>query len=386
MKIVVAPDSFKGSLPAQGVCRAVKEGIHAVFPEAEVVELPLADGGEGIMESMVYATGGNMAKTEVQDPLLRKIESAYGVLSDGETVIIEMAQASGLPLLAERERNPLAASSFGTGELIRAALDAGYRKFIIGIGGSATNDAGAGMLRALGTKFFDAAGNELEDGGAALARLARFDGSALDPRIGESAFLVASDVRNKLCGPSGASAVFGPQKGATPEMVGQLDAALGHFADVVMAQKGVDLRSYEGGGAAGGMGASLIAFLHATLQSGIDLVMETIGFDEKIRGADLVITGEGRLDAQTLDGKLITGITKAAGKAGVPVIALAGSQALTSAQAMEIGLVSAFSIVSGPCTVEEAMAQAEWLIKEKTIAVMNLLKLSTYGAAAYESR
>ncbi|TWT01886.1 glycerate kinase [Planomicrobium sp. CPCC 101079] len=375
MKIVVAPDSFKDSLSAQGVCKAAKEGILSVFPDAEVIELPLADGGEGIMESMVYATGGKTMKTEVHDPLLRKIESAYGVLGDGETVIIEMAQASGLLLVKEEERNPLIASSFGTGELIRTALDAGYRKFIIGIGGSATNDAGAGMLRALGIKFFDAAGKELEDGGAELTRLVRLDDSALDPRIGESTFLVASDVRNKLCGPSGASAIFGPQKGAAPDMVGQLDAALGHFADVVLEKNRVDLRSFEGGGAAGGMGASLIAFLHATLQSGIDLVMETIGFAEKIRGADLIITGEGRLDAQTLDGKLITGITKAAGNAGVPVVALAGSQALSSEQVAEIGLVAAFSIVSGPCTVQEAMAKAEPLITEKTIAVMNLLKL-----------
>ncbi|PSL36262.1 glycerate kinase [Planomicrobium soli] len=386
MKIVVAPDSFKGSLSAQGVCKAVKEGIKAVFPDAEVIELPLADGGEGIMENMVYATGGKTVNTRAFDPLLRKIESAYGILGDGETAVIEMAQASGLPLLKEKERNPLVASSFGTGELIRAALDAGYRKFIIGIGGSATNDAGAGMLRALGMKFFDEAGNELEEGGAALARLARFDDSGLDSRIGESTFLVASDVRNRLCGPRGASAIFGPQKGATPEMVDELDAALGHFADIVSAQKGVDLRTFEGGGAAGGMGASLIAFLDAELQSGIDLVMERIGFAEKIKGADLIITGEGRLDVQTFNGKLITGITKAAGKAAVPVVALAGSQNLSGAQVAEIGLVAAFSIVSGPCTVEEAMAQAEPLIREKTGAVMGLLKLSMQSSDAYGNR
>ncbi|WKA54453.1 glycerate kinase [Planococcus shixiaomingii] len=374
MKIVVAPDSFKGSLSAQGVCQAVKKGIQTVFPEAEVIELPLADGGEGIMESMVYASGGKIVKVTVRDPLLRAIESGFGVLGDGETAVIEMAQASGLPLLREDEQNPLIASSYGTGELIRAALDRGYRKFIIGIGGSATNDAGAGMLRALGMKFYDKAELELEDGGAALGRLARIDPSEFDPRIQHASFLVASDVRNRLCGAAGASAIFGPQKGATPDMVDQLDAALRHFAEVAKEQSGMDLLSFEGGGAAGGMGASLIAFLQADLQSGIGLVMESIDFEGKIQGADMIITGEGRLDAQTLDGKLITGITEAANKAGVPVIALAGAQALSAKQLAEIGLVSAFSIVSGPCTVLEAMEQVETLMTEKTIAIMNLLK------------
>lgn len=379
MKIVVAPDSFKGSLSAQGVCQAVKQGIHSVFPEAEVIELPLADGGEGITESMVYASGGTIQRATVKDPLHRTIEAEFGVLGDGETAVIEMAKASGLPLLSEKERNPLTASSFGTGELIRAALDAGYRKFIIGIGGSATNDAGTGMLKALGMKFYDNEGNELQEGGGDLIRLDRLDDSGLDERLRVSHFRVASDVRNRLCGPAGASAIFGPQKGATPEMVRQLDAALSHFADIVLSQKEIELRDYEGGGAAGGTGSALIAFLQAELQSGIDLVMESIGFEEKIKGADLIITGEGKLDAQTLDGKLITGITKAAGKAGVPVIALAGAQTLSSKQLAEIGLLSAFSIVSGPCTVEAAMKQAATLITEKTIAILNILKLSQDG-------
>lgn len=379
MKIVVASDSFKGSLSAQGVCQAVKQGIHSVFPEAEVIELPLADGGEGITESMVYASGGTIQRAMVKDPLHRTIEAEFGVLGDGETAVIEMAKASGLPLLSEKERNPLKASSFGTGELIRAALDAGYRKFIIGIGGSATNDAGTGMLKALGMKFYDGAGNELQEGGGDLIRLARLDDSGLDERLHDASFRVASDVRNRLCGPAGASAIFGPQKGATPEMVRQLDAALSHFADIVLSQKGIELRDFEGGGAAGGMGSALIAFLEAELQSGIDLVMESIGFQDKIEGADLIITGEGKLDAQTLDGKLITGITKSAGKAGVPVIALAGAQTLSSKQLAEIGLLSAFSIVSGPCTVEAAMEQAAPLITEKTIAILNVLKLSRDG-------
>ncbi|MGI2328102.1 glycerate kinase [Planococcus sp. YIM B11945] len=377
MKIVVAPDSFKGSLSAQAVCKSVKRGIHTVFPDAEVVELPLADGGEGIMESMVYASHGNIIKTDVHDPLKRKIEAGFGLLGDGETAIIEMAQASGLTLLEEEEKNPLAASSFGTGELIRAALDAGCRKFIIGIGGSATNDAGAGMLKALGMKFYDKDGVELEEGGEALFRLASIDDSGMDRRIQEAHFVVASDVRNRLCGSAGASAVFGPQKGATPEMVRTLDAALHHFADIVLRDQNVDLRIFEGGGAAGGMGAALIAFLKAELHSGIELVMENINFADQIKEADLIITGEGRLDSQTLDGKLITGITKAAAKEGVPVIALCGSQNLSAEQVSEIGLLSAFSIVSGPCTVKQAMENADRLATEKTIAVMNVFKIFT---------
>ena len=376
MKIVVAPDSFKGSLSAQEVCKAVKRGIHTVFPDTEVIELPLADGGEGIMESIVCASGGKIIKTKVYDPLHRKIEAGFGVLGDEETAIIEMAQASGLTLLEETERNPLAASSFGTGQLISAALDEGYRKFIIGIGGSATNDAGAGMLKALGVKFYDKDGLELEEGGEALSRLASIDDSGLDRRIHDADFVVASDVRNRLCGPEGASAIFGPQKGATPEMVQKLDEALHHFADIVLRESGLNLLIYEGGGAAGGIGAALIAFLQAELHSGIDLVMKNINFDEEIKGADLIITGEGRLDSQTLGGKLITGITKAASKEGIPVIALAGSQNLSPKQLTEIDLLSAFSIVSGPCTVQEAMENANHLITEKTIAVMNVLKIA----------
>jgi len=375
MKIIVAPDSFKGSLSAQDVCTAVKRGIHTVFPGTEVIELPLADGGEGIMESMVYASGGKIIKTKVHDPLHRKIETEFGVLGDGETVIIEMAQASGLTLLEEAERNPMVASSFGTGELISAAFDKGYRKFIVGIGGSATNDAGTGMLKALGVKFYDKDGGELEEGGEALSRLASFDDSGIDQRIYNANFMVASDVRNRLCGHEGASAVFGPQKGANPEMVHKLDAALNQFADIVLRERGFDLRTYEGGGAAGGMGATLIAFLQAKLHSGIDLVMKNINFDEKIKAADLIITGEGRLDLQTFDGKLITGITKAAAKEGIPVIALCGSQNLSARKVSEIGLLSAVSIVNGPCNVQMAMEKASLLVTEKTISIMNVLKI-----------
>ncbi|WP_088006061.1 glycerate kinase [Indiicoccus explosivorum] len=374
MKIIIAPDSFKGSLAAPDVCRAVKKGVLAVFPGADVTELPLADGGEGTMESMVRASGGQFIQREVRGPLGEPVRAAFGVLGDGETAVIEMAQASGLTLVADGERNPLTASSFGTGELIQAALDLGYRKFIVGIGGSATNDAGTGMLKALGMRFFDSRGAELGEGGGDLGRLAHIDGSGFDERIAEADFLVASDVRNPLCGPDGASAVFGPQKGATPEMVRVLDAALHHFAEVTHRQTGKELRAYPGGGAAGGMGAALIAFLDAELRPGIGLVLESLDFAAEIRDADLIITGEGRLDAQTLEGKVVAGVAEAARSSGVPVIALAGSQNLSFAQLRQIDLLSAFSIVSGPCSVEMAMEQAEQLLTEKASMVLSVMR------------
>lgn len=373
MKIVVAPDSFKGSISAQDICANVKKGIHLVLPEAEVIELPLADGGEGTMENMVYSSNGKKINVSVTGPLSVNVNAAYGVLGDGATVVIEMAQASGLPLIEESERNPLIATSFGTGELIRHALDKGYRKFIVGLGGSATNDAGTGMLKALGVKFYDESGQELEEGGLALGQLYRYDDSNLDPRIKESTFVIASDVRNKLCGPNGASAIFGPQKGATPEMVIQLDSALNQFAEVVLEQKGQDIRELEGGGAAGGMGVALISFLNAEVQSGIDVVMEKIRFQEIISDVDLIITGEGKLDLQTLEGKVISGVTKIANEKRIPVIALCGGLNLQTEKFKELGVLTAFSVVPGPCSLREAMNHTEEWILERTVSIMKLV-------------
>lgn len=374
MRVVVAPDSFKGSISARDLCAAARRGIHAVDPEIEVIELPLADGGEGTVENMVYSTKGQTRLVQVNDPLGRPIRAAYGILGDDATVIIEMAQASGLPLLRPDERNPLITSSFGTGELIVHALNEGYRKFIIGLGGSATNDGGVGMLKALGASFYDQDGVLLPKGGASLEKLSYMDLSGLDKRLQESTFTIASDVNNPLCGANGASAVFGPQKGATPEMVQRLDMALSRFADVVEKQLGVDVRHLPGSGAAGGMGAGLLAFLHAEFKSGIELVMDAIQFEQNIQVADLIITGEGKLDEQTMAGKVIAGVCKKAKPYQIPTIAICGGMELTSEQMDEIGLLAGFSIVPKPCSLDEAMEQAEGWVQERVEQIIRFMK------------
>ncbi|XEC96765.1 glycerate kinase [Paenibacillus tarimensis] len=354
MKVIAAPDSFKGSISAPDLCTSIRSGILAVDPSIEVVELPMADGGEGTLDTLRYATGGKAYACRVTDPLGRPVTASYGVLGDGQTVMIEMAQASGLPLLQDDERNPLITTSYGTGEMIRHALDAGYRKFIIGLGGSATNDGGAGMLKALGVQFTDRERNPVKEGGAGLERLASIDLSLLDPRVNESEFIIACDVTNPLIGSSGASAVFGPQKGATDQMVLQLDRALDRYGKVLLQATGTDVRQLPGSGAAGGMGAAFMSVIRAVNKSGIDMVMEAVHFEAHLQHADLIITGEGRLDSQTLSGKVIAGICRKAD--GVPVIALCGSMELSAAHMDEIGLTAAFSIVRGPCSLETAIA------------------------------
>ncbi|WP_261131607.1 glycerate kinase [Bacillus sp. Marseille-Q3570] len=374
MKVVIAPDSFKGSVSAKEVCAAIRKGVERVFPDSEVIELPLADGGEGTMENMVYSSNGTVNNIEVFDPLGRKIYAGYGVLGDDETAVVEMAQASGLPLLHNEERDPLHTTSYGTGELIKHALDSGYRKFIIGLGGSATNDGGMGMLKALGFEFFNSQKEALPEGGKALKDLAIVDESNMDKRIHEASFIIASDVTNPLCGDQGASAIFGPQKGATPAMVKELDEALDHFAEVVYKQKNGDMRLMEGGGAAGGMGAALLTFLGAEFRSGIQVVMESIQFEKLIEEVDLVITGEGRLDHQTLSGKVIAGVSKSAEKLKVPVIGLCGGMMIDTEIMDKLNLVSAFSIAPGPCSLEEAMENAEEWIIQRTETFMRVIK------------
>jgi len=373
VRVVLAPDSFKGSISARELCAALREGVLEVFPEADLTELPLADGGEGTTEALVHATGGRLIEREVSDPLGRPVRAAYGVLGNGRTAVIEMAKASGLPLLAAHERNPLAADSFGTGQLIRDALRAGYRQFIIGLGGSATNDGGAGALKALGARFLDEAGAELPPGGEGLLRLARIDLSVLEEGVHESSFVLASDVTNPLCGPDGASAVFGPQKGADPEMVAKLDAALGRFGEVLREATGCDVARLPGSGAAGGAGAGFMAVLDAEFRSGIDIVMEAVEFDRKIRGADWIITGEGRLDEQTLSGKVVAGVCRKARTARVPVFGVCGSLELTVRQMEELGLAAGFSIVPGPCPLEEAMARAGEMARDQIVRIMRLI-------------
>ncbi len=319
MLIVVAPDSYKGSVSALGVAQAMARGILRVFPEAEVRQIPIADGGEGTVDALVAATGGAIRNAEVTGPLGEKITAHWGILGDGRTAVIEMAAASGLPLVPPAQRDPRITTSFGTGELIRAALDAGLRSIIIGIGGSATNDGGVGMAQALGARFFDAEGHPLPPGGAALARLQTIDLSGIDARLGEAQITVACDVDNPLCGARGASAVFGPQKGATPETVAELDAALAHFADCARQATGRDVALLPGAGAAGGLGAGLMYFTAAKLRPGVEIVLEAVGFADLVEDAAFVVTGEGRTDFQTAFGKAPVGVAKLAKRFGIPV-------------------------------------------------------------------
>lgn len=373
MRIVLAPDSFKGSLSARELCAAMREGIEAVDASAVVEEIPVADGGEGTVDAMVHAAGGERRRCRTSDPLGRPIEAEYGVIGDGRTAVIEMAAASGLPLLKPEERNPLAATSRGTGELIIHAARAGCRRFIIGLGGSATNDGGAGMLAALGVRLLDAAGAPLPEGGAALERLAAIDLSGIDAAVRQSEFVLAGDVTNPLCGPNGASAVFGPQKGATAEMVQRLDRALERYGQALAEATGRDAARLPGSGAAGGMGAALMAVLGADSRPGIEVVLEAVRFESRLTGADLIITGEGKLDRQTLSGKVIAGVCSRAARHGVPVIALCGGMSLSGAEMDRLGLRAAFSIVPGPCELETAMRQAADWARRQTEQIMRLI-------------
>ncbi len=375
MRIIVAPDSYKGSVSALGVAEAMERGIHAVFPGAQVIKVPIADGGEGTVEALVAATGGRLLHAEVRGPLGEPVQAHWGTSGDGATAFLEMASASGLPLVPKERRDPRLTSTFGTGELMKAALDAGFRKLVIGIGGSATNDGGTGMARALGARFLDAEGQDLPEGGAALARLVRIDLSGLDPRLTEASILVACDVDNPLCGPRGASAVYGPQKGATPEMVQELDAALGVFAHVAAAATGRDIALKPGAGAAGGLGAGLLFFTPASLRPGVSIVLETTGFEALVQGADLVITGEGRTDFQTAMGKAPVGVAAVAQRHGVPVVCLSGGLGEGADEVLACGIDALATTVPQPMTLEAAMSQGALLVEAATARVCRLLKV-----------
>ena len=324
MRIVIAPQEFKGSLTAVQAAQAIASGLRRALPDAELVLVPMADGGPGTVEAVVTAKGGCWHKTAVHDPLGAPVDAAWGVV-DESIAVIEMAAASGLALVPESRRDPRTTSTYGTGEIIAAALAAGCRRIIVGMGGSATNDGGAGVAQALGARLLDDTGDDLPPGGAALARLARIDVSGLDPRLPRARLFAATDVFNPLCGPQGASAVYGPQKGATPEMVQKLDAALARYAAVIERDLGVRVLDVAGAGAAGGLGAGLVAFLGAEILPGAQLVAETVGLEQQMTGADLVIAGEGRLDVQTGFGKAPWEVARLAHAAGVPVISIAGS-------------------------------------------------------------
>lgn len=379
MKIVIAPDSFKESLSALDVAKEIKNGFGEVYPDAEYVLMPVADGGEGTVEAMVAATSGSQVTELVIGPLGAEVEAFYGLSGDRSTAVLEMAAAAGLTLVPVAERNPLLTTTYGVGQLIRAALDSGARRFIVGIGGSATNDGGAGMLQALGGHLYDAAGRELGLGGGSLAELDRIDVSGLDERLAACTIEVACDVDNPLVGPEGASAVFGPQKGATPEMVRILDDNLRRFARIIREQLGSDVETMPGGGAAGGLGAGMRAFLGATLRPGVEIVMQAVGLDAIVRDADLVITGEGRMDSQTVHGKTPIGVAVVARRHGIPVIGIAGCLGQGASAVHEHGIGAVYSVLSRSCTVTEAFAEAAVNIRQTARNVAATLEIGGFG-------
>lgn len=376
MHVVIAPDSYKGSLSAIGVADAMQLGILRVFPEASVDKVPIADGGEGTVVALVAATNGAVFKNTVSGPLGDPVEAEWGMFGDGKTAVVEMAAASGLPLLLKPDRRDvLRACTWGTGELVRAALDKGAERIIIGIGGSATNDGGMGFARALGAKFRDASGADLPPGGAALANLVSIDLSGMDPRLAKTEILVACDVDNPLCGPRGASAVFGPQKGADPEKVAQLDAALGHYAGIAAAATGkTQVAETPGAGAAGGLGAALLYFADAELMPGVSLVLSATNFDARVRKADLVFTGEGRTDFQTVFGKAPVGVAGAAKKHGKPVVCIAGGLGNGANDVYDHGIDVLASITPGPMSLEECMEKGAALLADTAERICRALK------------
>lgn len=358
MQFLIAPDSFKESLSALQVAQAIEAGLREVFPDAGYHKLPMADGGEGTVQALVDATGGQLREAMVTGPTGRCIAARYGLAADKGLAVIEMAAASGLEGVPPAERDPRTATSYGTGELITDALDAGARRFVIGLGGSATNDGGAGMLQALGVRLLDADGQDIRRGGSALARLQRIDVSGLDPRIAQCRIDVACDVTNPLLGPQGASAVFGPQKGATPAVVAELDSCLQRLAERLQRDLGQDVAGVPGTGAAGGMGAALLAVLGARLRPGSEVVADALDLDAAVREADLVFTGEGRTDGQTIHGKAPIGVARVAARHGVPVIGLSGALTPDSSAVHDHGIAAVFSATRSPCRVEDALRDA----------------------------
>ncbi|ARJ42586.1 glycerate kinase [Pantoea alhagi] len=375
MKIVIAPDSYKESLSALQVASEIENGFRAIFPDAEYVKLPVADGGEGTVEAMVAATQGKIVRLRVTGPLGEPVDAFYGLSGDESCAFIEMAAASGLELVPPAQRDPLVTTSWGTGELIANALDRGVQHFIIGIGGSATNDGGAGMVQALGARLLNAQDEQIGYGGGALPQLARIDISQLDPRLRQCRFEVACDVTNPLTGDEGASAIFGPQKGATPALVTQLDSALAHYAGIIQRDLDIDVLHIPGGGAAGGMGAALHAFCQAELRRGIEIVTEALGLDELVKDATLVITGEGRIDSQTVHGKVPIGVAKVAKRYNKPVIGIAGSLTADVGVVHQHGLDAVYSVIYSICTLEDALDNAAQNVRMTARNIAATLKI-----------
>ena len=375
MKIVIAPDSFKESLTALEVANAIETGFKRIFPNAEYVKLPMADGGEGTVQSLVDATRGRLIEAEVTAPLGNQVKSFFGLSGDGKTAIIEMAAASGLHLVPMDERNPCQTTSFGTGELIKQALDLGVQHIILGIGGSATNDGGAGMLQALGLRLLDKNGQSIGFGGTALSNLAEIQLADLDPRLQHVQIEVACDVNNPLCGERGASAIFGPQKGATPEMVKELDAALAHFAEIADRDCGKQIKEQSGAGAAGGMGGGLLLLPNVQLKAGVQIVLDNLKFAEQVKDADLVITGEGRMDAQSILGKTPIGVARTAKQFNRPVIAIAGCLREDYEVVYEHGIDAVFPIIRNLGDLPIILKQGEQNLISTAQNVARLLSL-----------
>lgn len=365
MKVVISPDSYKGTLSAFEVAKAMQAGILAVDPSIDTIILPVADGGEGTLEALVASTNGRYISHHVLDPLGRVIEAKYGVLGDNETCVIEMAQASGIMLLQEKEKNPELASTFGTGQLIKAALDKGFRKFIIGIGGSATNDAGIGMLKALGLQLKKEDGALIAEGVSALLDLASIDTSQLDPRLAEATFTIACDVDNPLIGERGTTAMFGPQKGVKEHQIAYFDNCIKQFADIIEKQFDIRLHDYKGAGAAGGTGGALIAFLNGSFHAGIEIVMNAVQLKKHLKGAGFVMTGEGQSDRQTLHGKAPIGVAKAAASANVQAILLSGAIEENDKPALLKYFTVVESLVDENISVQQAMQEPYYFIRVK---------------------
>ncbi len=378
MKIVIAPDSFKESLSALAVAQEIAAGFRTIYPDAEYCLLPMADGGEGTVQALIDASGGRRIEVTVTGPLGTPVCAFYGLMGDGECAVIEMAAASGLELVPPGQREVLRASTYGTGQLIRAALDAGARRFILGVGGSATNDGGAGMLQALGAALLDGSGEPLAPGGAALIALQRFDLAGLDARLAGCQFEIACDVDNPLLGPQGASAIFGPQKGASAEQVQQLDASLRHYASVIERQLGQQIGEVPGAGAGGGIAAAMLVFLRGRLRPGVEIVAEAVGLEAAIASADLVLTGEGRIDGQTVHGKTPIGVARLAQRHGKPVIALGGCLGSQVEAVYAHGIAATFAAVQRPCTVAQALEQAAANLR---LAARNIAALLQVGTA-----
>ena len=374
MKILIAPQSYKGSISAIKVAEAIKQGALNIFPDIKSLIIPVADGGDGTLETLVESTNGTIHNSNATGPLGNSIPVIWGTLGDSKTAIIEMARISGLALVPQNKRNPYYTTSYGLGEIIKEALDLGYRKFIIGIGGSATNDGGAGMAQALGAKLTDENKKPIDLGGLALNEITKIDISGIDPRINESEILVACDVNNPLCGPNGASFIYGPQKGASPEMVKTLDDALYHFGSQLIRDTGINIMEIEGSGAAGGIGGGMVGFLDAKLKPGIEIVLDSLDFDKSLKNVDLVITGEGQIDFQTVFSKAPIGVAKHAKKYNIPVIAICGSLGENYQDVHSHGIDAVIPIIPKPMELKNASDNAYELIKNTSEQIFRILK------------